>query len=137
MWRTALTYGAAFGLLIIGVKVLSNQHALQRVSSVEYGIITVIGFLVLGSVFGWRYRKLSGRAVANSDVPPAPKEALSPREQEVLQYLAQGLSNQEIASTLFVSQNTVKTHVKKVYHKLQVHRRTQAVSRAKALNLVP
>jgi two-component system, NarL family, response regulator LiaR len=62
---------------------------------------------------------------------------LSRRELEVLELMATGLSNQEIAAKLFVSLNTIKTHTSKVFEKLDVKRRTQAVEKAKRLNLIP
>ena len=61
---------------------------------------------------------------------------LSQRERSVLQLLAEGFSNQEIGSYLFISVNTVKTHTKKINSKLGVKRRTQAVMRAKSLGLL-
>lgn len=65
------------------------------------------------------------------------KLELSKRELEVLALLAQGHSNQEIATKLFVSLSTVKTHIQNLYEKLDVKRRTQAVEKAKRLNLIP
>jgi DNA-binding CsgD family transcriptional regulator len=62
---------------------------------------------------------------------------LSKRELEILGLLAQGHSNQEIASKLFVSLSTVKTHNQNLFEKLDVKRRTQAVEKAKRLNLIP
>jgi NarL family two-component system response regulator LiaR len=62
---------------------------------------------------------------------------LSPRELEVLQLMAEGLSNQEIAGRLFVSLNTVKTHCSRLFEKLDVRRRTQAIDKAKKLNIIP
>ncbi|MBW4888628.1 LuxR C-terminal-related transcriptional regulator [Mucilaginibacter sp. HMF5004] len=62
---------------------------------------------------------------------------ISKRELEVLQLIAQGLSNQQIAEQLFVSLNTIKTHSSKVFEKLEVQRRTQAVEKAKRLSLIP
>ena len=62
---------------------------------------------------------------------------LSSRELEVLGLMAQGNSNQEIANSLFVSLSTVKTHNQNLFEKLDVKRRTQAVEKAKRLNLVP
>ena len=61
---------------------------------------------------------------------------ISKREMEVLQLMEQGLSNKEIADRLFVSLNTVKTHSSKVFEKLEVSRRTQAVIKAKELRLI-
>jgi DNA-binding CsgD family transcriptional regulator len=62
---------------------------------------------------------------------------ISKRELEVLALMAQGMSNQEIASKLFVSLNTVKTHSTKLFEKLEVKRRTQAIETAKKLQLLP
>lgn len=62
---------------------------------------------------------------------------LSKRELEVLELLAIGLSNQEIADRLFVSLNTIKTHTSKLFEKMEVKRRTQAVDMAKRLSLIP
>jgi two-component system, NarL family, response regulator LiaR len=61
---------------------------------------------------------------------------LSARELEVLQGMAEGLSNQEIAERLFVSLNTIKTHSANIFEKLDVRRRTQAVDKAKKLNII-
>ena len=62
---------------------------------------------------------------------------LSKRELEILGLLAQGYSNQEIASKLFVSLSTVKTHNQNLFEKLEVKRRTQAIEKAKRLSLIP
>ena len=62
---------------------------------------------------------------------------LSKRELEILNLLAQGHSNQEIAANLFVSLSTVKTHLQNIFEKLDVKRRTQAVEKARSLNLIP
>jgi LuxR family maltose regulon positive regulatory protein len=64
-------------------------------------------------------------------------EPLSPRELEVLQLIAQGLSNREIGERLFLALDTVKGHNRNIYGKLQVHRRTEAVARARSLNILP
>ena len=63
-------------------------------------------------------------------------EALSQREREVLQLIAQGLSNQEISKRLFVALSTVKGHNQIIFSKLQVERRTEAVARARELGLL-
>ncbi|SDD31684.1 regulatory protein, luxR family [Mucilaginibacter pineti] len=61
---------------------------------------------------------------------------LSRRELEVLQLMADGLSNQEIAERLFLSLNTIKTHSSKLFEKMEVERRTQAVDKAKKLSII-
>jgi LuxR family maltose regulon positive regulatory protein len=69
---------------------------------------------------------------------PAPLliEPLSERELEVLDLIAAGLSNREIADRLFIAVSTVKTHINNIYRKLDVSKRTQAVARARELNLL-
>ena len=62
---------------------------------------------------------------------------LSKRELEILNLMAQGYSNEEIAKTIFVSVSTVKTHNQNLFEKLDVKRRTQAIEKAKRLNLIP
>jgi LuxR family maltose regulon positive regulatory protein len=64
-------------------------------------------------------------------------EPLSERELEVLQLIAAGLTNSEIASRLFLSPNTVKVHTHNIYGKLNVHSRTQAIARSQELGLLP
>jgi LuxR family transcriptional regulator, maltose regulon positive regulatory protein len=62
---------------------------------------------------------------------------LSPRELEVLQLIAQGYSNQEISERLFLALDTVKGHTRRIFEKLQVKRRTEAVARGRELGLLP
>src|SRR5258708_35604158 len=64
-------------------------------------------------------------------------EPLSQREIEVLQLIAQGCSNQEISERLFLALDTVKGHNRKIFGKLQVQRRTEAVAKARSLNILP
>jgi LuxR family maltose regulon positive regulatory protein len=74
-------------------------------------------------------------SVARSD-PSALVEPLSARELEVLQLIAQGLSNREISQRLFLALSTVKGHNRNIFSKLQVQRRTEAVARARELGLL-
>jgi LuxR family maltose regulon positive regulatory protein len=64
-------------------------------------------------------------------------EPLSEREIEVLQFIAEGLTNPEIATKLFLSLHTVKTHTRNIYSKLNAHNRTEAVARARAVGILP
>jgi two-component system, NarL family, response regulator LiaR len=73
--------------------------------------------------------KLNEQALAETGI--------SKREYEVLELIAKGLSNQEIADKLFVSLNTVKTHTANLFVKLEAKRRTQAIQKAKELRLIP
>jgi LuxR family maltose regulon positive regulatory protein len=86
-----------------------------------------------------------GREAGEKESTPAPPhprspaliEPLSERELEVLQLIAEGLTNPEIAARLFLSPHTIKVHAHNIYGKLGVHNRTQAVARARALGLLP
>jgi LuxR family maltose regulon positive regulatory protein len=80
---------------------------------------------------------LSGHAPATrpEDIEPL-QEALSESELRVLRYLPTNLRGPEIATELFVSQNTIRTHIRNVYAKLGVHSRADAVSRARELGLL-
>ncbi len=64
-------------------------------------------------------------------------EPLSPREVEILQLVAEGLSNREIGERLYLALDTVKGHNRRIFEKLQVQRRTEAIAKARALNLLP
>jgi LuxR family maltose regulon positive regulatory protein len=78
------------------------------------------------------------KSADTSPRPPAQPllEPLSPRELEVLHLMAQGLSNQEMSERLFLALDTVKGHNRKIFGKLQVQRRTEAVARARELGLL-
>ncbi|MEM7115440.1 MAG: LuxR C-terminal-related transcriptional regulator [Chloroflexota bacterium] len=75
----------------------------------------------------------NGSSEATTAVSASPlfQQPLSPRELELVHYLAQGLTNRQIAEQMVVSLNTVKAHTRRLYHKLDVHNRTQAVARAR------
>mgnify|MGYP001940091871 FL=1 len=68
--------------------------------------------------------------------PAADQETLTQREQEILSLVAQGLSNREIAEQLCVSRYTVESHIKHIYRKLSVSKRTKAVSTARHLGIL-
>ena len=89
------------------------------------------------AVFEAEEQKSEDRSYLPS-APPAQSliEPLSQRELEVLQLIAQGLSNREISERLFLALNTVKGHNRKIFDKLQVQRRTEAVARARELGLL-
>jgi len=88
----------------------------------------------------------AGRLLAAFPTPSAPAavqrqpqglvEPLSERELDVLAAIAEGLSNQETAARLYISERTVKWHASNIYGKLQVSSRTEAVARARALGIV-
>jgi two-component system, NarL family, response regulator LiaR len=140
-----LLYGLALGLLLASVQVAQYKLLFTARAQDWYtGLIAVL-FLTLGV---WAGRKwVARRASLSAPVsPPALSDAeldrilekhrITRREYEVLQLIAEGMSNQEIAARMFVSLNTVKTHTSNLFSKLDARRRTQAVEKARALGLV-
>jgi NarL family two-component system response regulator LiaR len=140
MWRTVLLYGLSLAAMIALLKFLEYRLLVRDLSLEFYMGILAVGFAVLGVWMGMRLtrRREVLVPVSNFVFDPARIEKLniSKREYEVLELIAKGLSNQEIADKLFVSLNTVKTHSQSLFVKLDVKRRTQAVQRAKELMLI-
>jgi len=87
------------------------------------------------AIVGELLEVFADRAPASRNVAPL-LEPLSEREQAILRYLPTALSNREIAAELFVTTNTVKTHLRSIYRKLDVARRREAVERARDLRLL-
>jgi DNA-binding CsgD family transcriptional regulator len=135
--RTILIYGAAlaagsFALEWLEFRFLVRSHAVE-----VYMVLVAAAFMGLGV---WLGAKLFRRAPAVPFVPNTRAQAtlgISGRELEVLQLLAAGRSNKEIAKLLDVSPNTVKTHVTKLFEKLGARRRTAAILRARELGMIP
>jgi LuxR family maltose regulon positive regulatory protein len=103
-------------------------------------MVRITGAYVHNLLDGFRQEREARRRMAEKvSRPPSPAEALidplTERELEVLQLLAGGLSNKEIADRLVVAPSTVKQHLKNIYSKLDVHSRTQAVARGRELEL--
>lgn len=103
------------------------------------GIIALM-FTTLGVWVGFKITRKKAPVISNPDFKfdetRLEKLGITKREYEVLEQMAKGLSNQEIAEALFVSLNTVKTHSSNLFVKLNVKRRTQAIKRAKELLLI-
>ncbi|HQQ98799.1 MAG TPA: LuxR C-terminal-related transcriptional regulator [Cyclobacteriaceae bacterium] len=102
------------------------------------GVIAVM-FTVLGVWVGLRLTRkkvVYAAAEVAIDEQAIARLGISKREQEVLTWMAQGLSNQEIADKMFVSISTVKTHLSNLFQKLNASRRTQAIQRAKELGVL-
>lgn len=137
MKKSAVFIGLSVGLLLTLLNALDYFH-LVRVLSFEYYAAGVgLLFMILGI---WAGVKLSGGRKALPEtkvsIENGKKINLSDRELDVLVELNNGLSNQEIADKLFVSLNTVKTHISNLYLKLHAKRRTQALAKAKELKIV-
>lgn len=140
-----MLYGILGGVLIAALKLIEYRFLVLEHSLEIYGGLVALIFAVLGI---WLGLKLTRTKVVLKEIPvPAgPFErneqrlnqlGITPRELEILEAIAAGLSNREIAEKLFVSENTVKTHAARLFDKLSASRRTQAVQRAKEAGLIP
>jgi DNA-binding CsgD family transcriptional regulator len=140
MRKTILIYAIALAALTGILKFIEYRYFVRDLSLEFYLGVVAILFAGLGV---WAGLRLTRRKVviANPDFklnePELQRLGISKREYEVLELMAQGLSNQEIADKLFVSLNTVKTHSSNLFMKLDARRRTQAVRRAKEFGLLP
>jgi DNA-binding CsgD family transcriptional regulator len=156
MKKTALLYGLLCGVLITALKLLEYRYLVLERSLEIYGGALALLFSGLGLWLGLRLTRPAPRVVVREVPVEVPVEirvpagapfvrneqqlrqlGITPREFDILEAMAAGLSNREIAERLFVSENTVKTHVGRLFDKLDAQRRTQAVQRAKAAGLIP
>lgn len=124
-------YGGIMGLLMVLLEVVHYRTMIRDLKIEIYGAVIGLLFLFLGI---WLGTSLFQKRIKNTFDPK--KLGLSQREVEVLELLADGFSNQEVADKLFVSLNTAKTHISNIYTKLNVKRRTQAIQKARDLALI-
>jgi DNA-binding CsgD family transcriptional regulator len=137
MWKTILLYAAALAVAVFALEWLEYQYLARRFGlEILLGVIAV-GFAGLGVWAGIRLGARSGPAPFERNEQALDSLGITAREYEVLRALAAGESNKEIARTLSVSPNTVKTHIARLYEKLEVSRRVQAIEKAQALRLIP
>jgi DNA-binding CsgD family transcriptional regulator len=152
--KTVLLYGILGGLLVAVLKIVEYRYLIVAHSFEIYGGIIAAIFSALGIWLGLKLTRPRERVVMK-EVPvevriPVPANGpfvrnqarveqlgITPRELDILEAMAAGLSNREIAERLFVSENTVKTHAGRVFDKLSAKRRTQAVQLAKEAGLIP
>lgn len=137
MKKTVLVYGLGVALGASALRWLEYRYTVRLLSIEIYVTLVAVAFTLFGLWLGRRLTERTAPGPFEANTRALAELGISEREHEVLRLLAEGHSNGEIAARLFVSPNTVKTHLARVYEKLEVNRRTQAVSRAKALRLVP
>jgi DNA-binding NarL/FixJ family response regulator len=136
MLRTILLYGVILALGAVGLQWLQYQYIVRTYPGEVWIALIAVAFLGLGIWVGFRlfHRARATEFVANKQVQET--LSISARELEVLELLASGQSNKEIAQRLNVSANTVKTHIAKLFEKLEVKRRTEAILRARELGMI-
>jgi NarL family two-component system response regulator LiaR len=143
-----LIYGLCGGILIVLLKLVEFRFLVVAHSIEIYGGLIAAIFAGVGIWLGLKLTKKE-EVVVVKEVPVAAIQpfalneqrlrdlGITRRELEILELIAQGLSNREIAGKLFVSENTVKTHSSRLFDKLNARRRTQAVQIGKELGLIP
>ena len=143
-----LIYGLCGGVLIAVLKYIEFRFLIAQHAFEIYGALIAVIFASLGVWLGLKLtRKKEVLVVKEVSVPALQPFALNEerlkvfgitkRELEILELMAQGMSNREIAEKLFVSENTVKTHSSRLFDKLSAKRRTQAVQIGKEMGLIP
>jgi len=140
--KSILLFGILMGALFFFLQWMEYKFMLRELSTeVLIGLLALI-FIILGIVLGRTLRPKSKPSIAVDSISPELKKEhlkklqISDREYEVLELMAKGLSNQEIGEQLFISISTVKTHSSKLYEKLDANRRTQAVQKARELQIL-
>ena len=149
-----LVYGVTGGVLIVVLRLIEFRFIVVEHSIEIYGALIAALFAAVGIWLGLKLTRkeevvLLKEVEVVKEVPVLLSEpfavneeqqrqlGITKRELEILELIAQGLSNREIADKLFVSENTVKTHSSRVFDKLSAKRRTQAVQIAKEIGLIP
>ncbi len=144
-----LIYGLSGGLLIVALRLIEFRFLVVQHSFEIYGGLIAVLFAGLGIWLGLKVtKKKEVLVIKEVPVPALPQPfsvneqrlkelGITPRELEILELIAHGLSNREIADKLFVSENTVKTHSSRLFDKLGAKRRTQAVQLGKEMGLIP
>jgi len=146
--RTVLLYGLLGGVLIAGLQLIEYRWLVVAHSVEIYAGLVAAVFAGVGIWLGQRLTRRTETVVVREVLVEAPTSfvrdesrlaslGITPRELEILQLIAEGLSNREIAERVHVSENTVKTHSSRVFDKLGARRRTQAVQLGKELRLIP
>lgn len=147
MKKTVLLYGIVGGMLIAALKVIEYRYLVVEHSVEIYAAIIALFFALVGIWLGLKLTRTRETVVVRevpvhakgpfvADVARVRELGITPREMEILEAIAAGLSTREIAAKLFVSENTVKTHSGRLFEKLRAKRRTQAVQIAKQAGLI-
>jgi len=143
-----LIYGLCGGVLIVVLRLVEFKFLVIEHSIEIYAGLVALIFASLGIWLGLKLTRKQEVLIVKEVPVPATQPftlneqrlkdlGITPRELEILELIAQGMSNREIAEKLFVSENTVKTHSSRLFDKLSAKRRTQAVQLGKEMGLLP
>jgi NarL family two-component system response regulator LiaR len=136
MVRTVILWALVLAAGAFALQWLEYQYLVRVFSRDIYVAIIGVAFAAGGVWVGWKLTSRNAPGPFQRNAAALAALGLTGQEMRVLERLAAGQSNKEIARTLGLSPNTVKTHVANLYAKLEVSRRTQAVSKARDLQLI-
>jgi DNA-binding CsgD family transcriptional regulator len=136
VWRTVLLYGSGLAVAAVALEQLKFRYAASEVSTDLYVGLLALGFTALGLWVGHRLTARKPPTAFERNSAAIATLGLTPRECEILGLLASGQSNKELARTLGVSPNTVKTHLASLFAKLEVDRRVKAIEKARFLAII-
>ena len=136
MWKLVALYGVALAAGAVALQWLDYDRLARSRPGDIYLALIAAAFLALGVFIGMRVFAAPKAAPFDGNPRAVTSLGISPRELVVLQELAAGRSNKEIARRLEVSPNTVKTHLARLYEKLGAERRTDAINRARELGII-
>ncbi|WP_190810742.1 response regulator transcription factor [Flagellimonas sp. S3867] len=129
-----------FSALIIALLVLFQLSKYAYVSgdiTIEIAIaIAAVIFFIIGVFINKKSLSQKSTTASTIDTKKINELGISNREYEVLVHISEGMSNKEIADRLFISESTIKTHVSNLLVKLDAKRRTQAIQKAKELQIL-
>jgi DNA-binding NarL/FixJ family response regulator len=136
-WKSIGIYAAILAAGAFALQWLEYKYIARTFAPEFYVVLIALAFTGLGIWAGHRLTPKPNPSSFERNEAAAKALGLTGRECLMLEHLAAGQSNKEIARTLDVSPNTVKTHIANLYAKLEVARRTQAIQKARELRLLP
>lgn len=137
MIRTVILWALVLSAGALALRWLEFQYLARLMSWRLYVAAIGVAFAAGGVWVGWKLTSRSPPTAFSRNTAAQRSLGVTGQEMRVLERLAAGQSNKEIAHTLGLSPNTVKTHLANLFGKLQVARRTQAISKARDLQLIP
>lgn len=137
MYRVVILYAIALAAAAFALQWLEYRYVARAYSTEVYVALVAIGFVALGIWIGRRMTPPLRPIEFCRNEQAIRSIGLTKRECQLLESLASGQSNKEIARTFSISPNTVKTHLGSIYEKLAVTRRVQAIEKARWLSLIP
>jgi DNA-binding CsgD family transcriptional regulator len=136
MWKRIIGYGLFLGLGSLALQWLDYQHLAHSYPGNVYIGLIALSFLGLGFWVGAKVLATAPPEVPRGNPKAVAALGISARELEVLHLVSDGNSNKDIAGHLGVSPNTIKTHIARLFNKLEAKRRTEAIRRARDLGIV-